>query len=284
MTDFLTRLGALTLGGTAAILLLGGLFWLTCTRYAACWRCWCWLLICLRMALPFSLVQPIPTRSMPVQISLPTDRVVYQTGQLPPTAPDPGGPPIPASAEAENHTAPSIQARFVLTRSGLVFLLWLAGAAVVLIGQLRRYGTFLRYLRRWTEPVTKEAILQQFQRTGAQMGLQRLPRLLICPGLSAPMLAGLLCPYLLLPWEELDPAQLHSILLHELTHYRRRDIFFKALVLWVCVLHWFNPAVWWMARLVEQELELACDDAVLVYLPAGDRVVYAETILKASGQ
>ena len=75
---------------------------------------------------------------------------------------------------------------------------------------------------------------------------------------------------------------LRYALLHELTHFRRRDIWLKALALWVTALHWFNPLVWVMARAVERDTELACDEAALKALPAGERAAYGRTILSAA--
>lgn len=68
---------------------------------------------------------------------------------------------------------------------------------------------------------------------------------------------------------------------HELTHFRRRDIPLKALVLWVKALHWFNPLMWLMARAVEQDTELACDDSTLHALPGDQRSAYGRSILQA---
>lgn len=53
MDDFLLTLGALTLGGSAAILLLSLASRSTRSLYGARWRCWAWLLLCLRLAVPF---------------------------------------------------------------------------------------------------------------------------------------------------------------------------------------------------------------------------------------
>ena len=44
---------------------------------------------------------------------------------------------------------------------------------------------------------------------------------------------------------------------------RRRDLWSKALLLWVCALHWFNPLVWLLRRAAERDMEIACDAAVL---------------------
>ena len=54
------------------------------------------------------------------------------------------------------------------------------------------------------------------------------------------------------------------------------------MALWVNALHWFNPFMWYMVRLVERDTELACDEAALKALPAGERAAYGRTILSAA--
>ena len=95
------------------------------------------------------------------------------------------------------------------------------------------------------------------------------------------MLAGLLRPAILLPPGALSGEELGFSLLHELTHYRRRDVWLKTLVLWVNALHWFNPLMWYMVRLVERDIELACDEDALRALPPQDFAAYGQTILDA---
>ena len=70
-------------------------------------------------------------------------------------------------------------------------------------------------------------------------------------------------------------------LLHELTHFRRRDIWLKTISLWVNALHWFNPLMWYMVRLVERDTELACDEDTLRRLPQDAYSAYGQTILAA---
>ena len=62
---------------------------------------------------------------------------------------------------------------------------------------------------------------------------------------------------------------------------RRRDIWLKALALWVNALHWFNPLAWYMVRLVERDTELACDEAALNTLSPEEHAAYGQTILSA---
>ena len=139
----------------------------------------------------------------------------------------------------------------------------------------------LSYLRRWSAPVADREAVAAFNRLGDQLGLDRRPRLLVCQGLKAPMLAGLFRPAILLPQGNISGEELGFSLLHELTHYRRKDIWLKTLAMWVNALYWFNPLMWYMLRLVERDTELACDEDALRRLSRSDYSAYGQTILSA---
>lgn len=143
---------------------------------------------------------------------------------------------------------------------------------------------FLRHLRRWAKPVHDPETVQLFQWTADRLELERSrrPALLVCPELPAPMLAGVFRPVLLLPAVLEEREDLRFALLHELTHFRRRDILLKALALAANALHWFNPLMWYMVRLVDRDLELACDEDILKCLDAKDYAAYGRAILAAS--
>jgi len=143
---------------------------------------------------------------------------------------------------------------------------------------------FLRYLRRWAAPVSDGEAIAAYNRLGDLLGLNRRPRLLACRGLRAPMLAGTLRPAVLLPQEPIVGEELALSLLHELTHYRRRDVWRKLLAVWVNALHWFNPLMWRMVRLMERDAELACDEEALRRLPPESRSAYGQTILNAAAR
>ncbi len=286
MTDFLTSLGALSLGGAAAALALAAAGRLFGRRFTARWRCWAWLLLCLRLAVPLS--PSVPAARPPIQLPAPTDRVLLTPAEAQPPAasrpvPDRSGtqaapPPaaqLPAASDPERPPLPG------LTLSQAVFSLWLGVAVLILAWSLWGHLRFLRYLRRWSAPVSNREVLELYERTGAMLGLRRLPRLVAVQGLEVPMLAGALRPALLLPRETISEKPLFYSLLHELTHCRRRDILLKALALWAAALHWFNPAVWLMLRWVERDTELACDDAAARLLPEEERAAYGQTILAA---
>ena len=70
MREFLFTLTGLTLGGSAAVCLLALAGRSTRARYGARWRCLAWLLLCLRLAVPFSLLPVLQSRAL-IQVPVP---------------------------------------------------------------------------------------------------------------------------------------------------------------------------------------------------------------------
>ena len=309
MDNLLLTLAALTLGGSAAVAALALVSRSTRARYGARWRCWAWLLLCLRLAVPVSLAGLTHSAARtPIRLPVPEDTVVYHYA---PSRPEPPSDPLPAGGTSAPNLPPAGQGNqgtsvsspdtsaqeagpdtagtaagdsggFSLSASQLLLGIWLTGAGAMLLWALVSHARLLIFLRRWAVPVSDPEVLRACNQLGNRLGLNRRPRLMSCRGLRVPMLVGLFHPALLLPQEAPQGEALYCSLLHELTHYRRRDIWLKTLALWVNALHWFNPFMWYMVRLVERDTELACDEAALKALPAGERAAYGRTILSAA--
>ena len=94
MSDFLIHLAALSLGGgvVALILMLTARF--THARYAARWRCWVWLVLCLRLAVPLPLLPDRPAQQAPIQLPVVEDRVVLRPAPPSRRATASSGPPV----------------------------------------------------------------------------------------------------------------------------------------------------------------------------------------------
>ncbi|MGB7136363.1 MAG: M56 family metallopeptidase, partial [Acidobacteriaceae bacterium] len=95
---------------------------------------------------------------------------------------------------------------------------------------------------------------------------KRPVRLLVSDTARVPAAIGFLRPAIVLPaWalDELSPAELQPILIHELEHLRRHDDWTNLLQKAVRAILFFHPAVWWIDARLSEERELACDDAVL---------------------
>ena len=295
--DFLIPLGTLTLGGAVAVILFAVTSRVSRGKYAARWRCWIWALLCLRLIVPLSFLQLDKTAdSAPIQVQIPSDKVILEIdrpqqsmqpedevqptvipsdvlGVTPRPVPTPPG-PIPSTPVTERPD-------YVFTLSGVLMTVWIVGMVVMALWTVIFHLRFLRYVRRWSQPMAEPDAIRLHNQCGDLLELKTRPSLYLCSGLRAPMLAGLFRPRLLLP-EDVDRGEtLRFVLVHELTHYKRRDIWLKTLALLANIVHWFNPFMWYMVHLVERDTELACDEAALRRLPAEDHSAYGRTILNA---
>lgn len=100
-------------------------------------------------------------------------------------------------------------------------------------------------------------------------------------GISTPLTYGILRPVILIPedmdWE--NARRLDYILFHEYVHIRRWDGLVKLAATAALCVHWFNPLVWMLYILLNRDIELACDAAVLRRFGESDRADYARMLI-----
>jgi TonB family protein len=90
-------------------------------------------------------------------------------------------------------------------------------------------------------------------------------RIVESPQAPMAMTWGIFRPVVILPAEAAtwDAERRRVVLLHELTHVRRRDLLAQAIAQAACCLYWFHPLAWTALRELRKERERACDDGVL---------------------
>ncbi len=99
--------------------------------------------------------------------------------------------------------------------------------------------------------------------------------------IASPFVLGLFAPGIYLP-SALGEEEQKYILLHEQIHIRRKDPLIKMAAYAALVIHWFNPLVWLSFFLVEKDMEMSCDEAVLRMLGEGIRADYSGSLLRLS--
>ena len=163
------------------------------------------------------------------------------------------------------------------TAATAVFAIWLLGAAAFAGRNVTRYMRFSRSLRKRFKPadVRETAMLMELRPKGR---IPSLHRSLFAP---TPMLIGIIHPSIVLPDKTYTDTQLRNILLHELTHLRRRDVIMKWLSMLASALHWFNPIAYLVRREINSSCELACDEIIISTLDRNGKQNYGDTLIAA---
>lgn len=296
MSEVLKTILSLSCSGGLLIALLLLLRPLVHRRLSRRWQYYIWLVVVARLLLPFA-----PETSLMGAVfqkidngAAPNESVSFVI-QDTPSAPavqevDPDGDPgsmgselikTPYHAASEKGEA---QNKRLWTAGGLIIgLCWLMAALILMIRKITIYQSFVKYIRAGCAEVEDLDRLEQFGRLVEQSGVKTAVELTTNHLISSPLLIGFFHPCIVLPTERLTESEFQYTILHELTHYKRRDMFYKWLVQLTLCVHWFNPLVYLMGREVERACELSCDEAVIRGLDPQGRRAYGDTLLSAIG-
>ena len=152
---------------------------------------------------------------------------------------------------------------------------WAIVALALVVWVLARYILFRKKLAR-SRGADLTGLGDLFDRAA---GGRRTP-VVYSAAVASPLVFGFLHPKVVLPaGMQKQREGTEYILLHELTHVRRRDHIVIQLFTVAAILHWFNPLAWLARRLMVQDMETACDARVLELLEPARRVEYAQTLL-----
>jgi HEAT repeat protein len=142
--------------------------------------------------------------------------------------------------------------------------LWLVGAVLV-IGRLVLGWFLMAWLSRRGQPLTDAGWTDLLDAAERRMGITTHVRLMKNGQVPMPMTSGLLRPVIVLPadCDDWTADRRFAVLLHELAHVRRGDLWVHFLVQAACACYWFHPLAWSAARRLRSDSERACDDLVL---------------------
>src|ERR1019366_2197146 len=100
----------------------------------------------------------------------------------------------------------------------------------------------------------------------------------------SPAVCGLFRPAILIPQalaENFSDEQLRAVLLHELIHLRRRDVWVNFSQALLQIFYWWHPLVWLANTRIRRVREEAVDDAVMLAL-RDKAEPYARTLLEVA--
>jgi beta-lactamase regulating signal transducer with metallopeptidase domain len=160
-----------------------------------------------------------------------------------------------------------------------LWLLWIGIAIMMLVRKITSYNGFVRYIKAGRYEVTNNHILKLYQSTCEGEGIKRPPMLYTNSIVTSPMVVGIIRPFIVLPNVEIKNLELQNIFLHELTHYKRMDTFYKWLTQIAVCIHWFNPLIYFISREIDKSCELSCDENIIKKLDDNGKRIYGDTLL-----
>ena len=157
--------------------------------------------------------------------------------------------------------------------------IWLIGTLTVIIHNLLQHRRFLKMVRRWGENISDAAVISIFDTLKVEMKIAKNIGLKSCPFIKSPMMIGFFRPVILLPDTKISTEELAFVLRHELAHLERNDLWYRALTLLATAIHWFNPVVYLMSKVIAVQCEISCDELLVQESSIQNRKQYSETII-----
>lgn len=259
MRDFLTALLQCSVSMSLVTLVYAVILPLLSKRYAAKWRYMGWLVIAAGWIFPFR--PRIDLSFLPAQMpDIPVQPIINA---------------IPSMTDAGD----IVNAPATIPLWLVIAAIWILGVVSVILYHALRHGRFMSLVRRWSEPVTDLESLKILDSLKSERGTKAQVGLSVCQSITSPMLVGFFRPAIVLPPMKIAGDELSLILKHELIHFKRHDLWYKALILAATALRWFNPVVYLMAKAAAVQCEISCDALVLQGADFQRRKQYGETII-----
>ncbi len=239
-----------------------------------------WMLVFVKLLLP-------PTLSLPTSIGYyrpehktvsqkQTEPVVEQPAPIAEVRPVRREPvvvlaPAVVVSHADVVPAPAAPAavRPAITWRGWVFLGWFAGVLTLSVYLLRRVQYVRKLIRRSTP--ASDALADVLTQCAAVLRLRSCPALRLSDDAPGPAVCGLFRPVVLMPTslaEGLHGERLRTVLVHELAHVRRADLWVNFAQTLLLVVYFYHPLLWLANAIVRRLREQAVDETVLVALDA----------------
>ncbi|WP_264740531.1 BlaR1 family beta-lactam sensor/signal transducer [Cytobacillus firmus] len=162
-----------------------------------------------------------------------------------------------------------------------LFFIWISGVAILtvftLIAMLK-----ISKIKKHTNSLRNNELLSLFKHCKHKLKISGDIIVGESSLVKTPMTFGLFKTYVVLPrhfdqW--LSEKEIEYILLHELNHYKNKDVAVNYLMVILQILYWFNPLVWLAFSRMRLDREIACDAAVLNSLDEQAYMEYGNSII-----
>ena len=216
-----------------------------------------WGIVALRLAVPFSFESALSL--IPSAETFNAHNIPYGTPAISSGIPAVNNAVNPVLGETfAPNPAGSVNPLYVWTF--IVSVIWCIGIAAMLL-----YAV-ISYVR------VRQSVAERAPYEG---------NIFLCDHVKSPFILGLVRPKIYLP-SSMDEAAMGPVIDHEKAHLARRDHWWKPLGFLVLTVHWFNPLCWIAYVLLCRDIELACDEKVILQMDLDGKKQYSAALLECS--
>ena len=256
-----------SLAGSALAVVISLIRPITKKIFGYSWHYYIWLCVLFVMLMPVRFnVNPTPTPSITTQTVQTQQTIVSEQ-------PETTGNIVQADTAQKPQLlqkAAVIWDRIIYNRMNILAYLWLIGAIALMLLNVLRYIRLNIKIRKNSEVISCPE---------TEAYTDRKINVRVWENVASPFMTGVFRPTLILPKTELSEEQLHNILRHEMTHFKRHDILYKWFAEFVKCVHWFNPIAWYISKQIAAECEISCDMSVTKNMTDSEEMNYISTIL-----
>lgn len=271
MSELFKTVLTLSLFGFGITALLLCLKPITAKKFPAEWQYYVWIAVLLSMILPiYRLIPQKEAQKLPLipQNETRQPETVQNIEEAPRTVIAEGTPTL----YREVNITPSYHIKLF----DLLAYIWLIGMCIYLIVVISSYMIYLIRKHKKAIRITENTVLNEAKK---EFRIKRHIKIRMSEDVTSPMLVGVLFPVIYIPCREIPDENMRMVLLHELTHYKRKDLLIKWLSLFVNAVHWFNPMAYLLCANVSEACEVSCDMAVTKNMSEAEQKIYMKTIL-----
>lgn len=250
--------------GSIGIILIIVLRKLILKKYTQNFAYYIWLPIVIKLIIPFKITLNLPKELYSTigssSFKIKTTNIVYN---------------MPVTYKTNASTVPTYNI------SEIAACLWLSGIIIFTLCYIYSYFKFTKKINKFSYAITDSNIKNIYSKLVCELKIKNKISLKYCSNISTPFGMGLFNSKILLPKINYTDDQLTWILKHELMHFKKHDLLYKFLLTITLIIHWFNPLVYVMCKIINSDCELACDEAMLKNSNLENRKIYANTLVNS---
>lgn len=269
----------MSLIGTALGILTLGITKLFDNKLSAKWKCAMWMIPVMFLMVPISRIEIHTPNHFPMTTVV--DKVetsFMQTASI--SVEEQTKPNESISKTKTDISKTNTRENSQMTWNTLLPIIWLLGTSmsilIIFIGNVslkKRINTSPKVNNREID-----AILTNCKR---RLQITRPIEIRLQNDNTSPCIYGMIHPTILLSEEFIKNSDkvIENVFMHELSHYKRKDMMTNIILLIMTSLHWFNPFVYQFFKKIRQEMELATDEITLSRMDKEEKKQYGLTLI-----